>query len=209
MYRLLKSIRVLAGLLAMSLLLACTADNKWASDAEVARARYVDPNPTSITLFTSMNTRNNAGAHAAVMINGNERVLFDPAGSFAHPTVPERHDMLYGITPSVLGLYVDFQGTAPFEVIQQTIFVTPEVAEQVRQTAISYGAANKAACTRAVSSVLRSVPGFESLPSTWFPKKLSRGFAALPGVITRKLTSLDGDLRRTLPGSPLIALPEG
>jgi hypothetical protein len=109
----------------------------------------------------------------------------------------------------VLGLYVDFQGTAPFEVIQQTIFVTPEVAEQVRQTAISYGAANKAACTRAVSSVLRSVPGFESLPSTWFPKKLSRGFAALPGVITRKLTSLDGDLRRTLPGSPLIALPEG
>ena len=36
MYRLLKSIRVLAGLLAMSLLLACTADNKWASDAEVA-----------------------------------------------------------------------------------------------------------------------------------------------------------------------------
>ena len=209
MKRLLNTIRVLAGVIALSLLFGCTADNKWASDADVARARYVDPNPTSITLFTSINTRNNSGAHAGLMINGSERVLFDPAGSFAHPTVPERHDMLYGMTPTMLSFYVDFQGTAPFEVIQQTIFVTPEIAERVKQAAIAYGAANKAECTRAVSAVLRSVPGFENLPATWFPKKMSRGFATLPGVMTRKLTSMDGDLRRALPGSPLTALPEG
>lgn len=209
MHRLLNTIRVLAGITVFSFLLACTADNQWANDADVARARYVDPNPASITLFTSINTRTKSGAHAGLMINGSERVLYDPAGSFAHPTVPERHDMLYGMTPTMLSFYVDFQGTAPFEVTQQTIFVTPAIAELVKQAAIDYGAANKAECTRAVSAILRSVPGFETLPSTWFPKAMSRGFAKLPGVMTRNLTSESGDIRRTLPGSPLTALPQG
>ncbi len=209
MYRLLSSLRVLASLLALSLLLACTADNKWASDTDVARARYVDPNPTSITLLTSINTRTKAGAHAGLMINGSERVLYDPAGSWSHPTAPERSDMLYGMTPTMLSFYVDYQGTAPFQLVQQTILVTPEIAERVKQAAISYGAANKAECTKAIGAVLRSVPGFETLPTTWFPKALSRSFATLPGVVTRTVTSLDGDLRRTLPGSPLTALPQG
>jgi hypothetical protein len=53
------------------------------------------------------------------------------------------------------------------------------------------------------------VPGFESLPTTWFPKAMSRGFATLPGVVSRTITSQSGDLRRSLPGSPLTALPQG
>lgn len=209
MYRLFNGMRVLVGLLAVSLLLACTADNKWASDADVARARYVDPNPTSITLFTSINTRTKAGAHAGLMINGSERVLYDPAGSWEHPSAPERKDMIYGMTPTMLSFYVDYQGTAPFELIQQTIYVTPEIAERVKQAAISYGSANKAECTKAIGIVLRSVPGFETLPTTWFPKAMSRGFATLPGVVTRTVTSESGDLRRTLPGSPVTAPPAG
>ena len=194
-------LRVLAGLLAALVLSACTADHKWASDAEVARARYVDPNPPSITLFTSVNTRTKAGAHAGLMINGSERVLYDPAGSFAHSAVPEREDMLYGMTPTMLGFYANFQGTAPFQLIEQTIYVTPEVAEQVKQAAIAHGSANKAACTIAIGSILSKVPGFESLPNTYFPKTMFRAFAKLPGVHTQIVTSLDGDIRRTLPGA--------
>ena len=209
MNRTLSGLRMLAGILALFLVMGCTADNKWASDADVARARYVDPNTPSVTLFTSINTRNKTGAHAGLLINGSERVLYDPAGSWAHPTAPERADMLYGMTPTMLSFYVDYQGTAPFQLVQQTIYVTPEVAEQVKQAAISYGAANKAECTKAIGIILRSVPGFETLPTTWYPKAMSRGFATLPGVATQIVTSLDGDLRRTLPGTALRALPGG
>lgn len=201
MFRPLKALRALACLLAVLVVTGCTADHKWASDADVARARYADPNPASITLFTSINTRNQTGAHAGLLINGSERVLFDPAGSWAHPTAPEREDLLFGITPTMLSFYVDYQGSAPFQLVEQTIYVTPEVAEMAIQAAKAHGAANKAACTIAIAKVLSDVPGFENLPSTYFPKAMSRAFAQLPGVQTQVVTSLDGDLRRMLPGA--------
>ena len=207
MYRPLSALRLMASLLMLVVLTACTADHKWASDAEVARARYVDPNPPSITLFTSINSRDKTGAHAGLMINGSERVLYDPAGSFAHSAAPEREDLLYGMTPTMLSFYVDFQGSGVFKVTEQTVYVTPEVAERVKLAAIAYGSADKATCTRAIATVLQGVPGFESLPMTWFPKAMMRGFAKLPGVQTQTLTSADGPLRRMLPGSPLGAMP--
>ena len=141
------------------------------------------------------------------MINGTERLLYDPAGSWAHPAAPERADLHYGMTPTMLSFYVDYQGTAPFQLVEQTIYVTPEVAEQVRQAAITYGSADKATCTKAIGTILRGVPGFEGLPMTWYPKAMSRSFATLPGVQTQIVTSQDGALRRMLPGSPLGALP--
>ncbi|MEI6097393.1 MAG: hypothetical protein WCS20_03645 [Alphaproteobacteria bacterium] len=196
-------IRLLTSLLAVLSLVACTRDHIMASDAEVARARYVDPNPASITLLTSFNTRTKAGVHSALLINGSQRVLYDPAGNWAHPAAPERNDLHYGMTPQFLALYADFQGTAPFELLQQTIFVTPEVADQVIRNSIAHGSANKAACTNAIGQILRPVPGFESLPRTLFPKRMSVAFGRLPGVQSRTITSLDGDLRKTIPGLSL------
>lgn len=193
---------VLACLVAASLQ-ACTRDAIWASDDEVARAHYVDPNPPSITLFTSINTRNNSGAHAALLINGSERVLYDPAGSWVQPSAPERFDLHYGMRPALLASYVSFQGTAPFEVTLQTVYVSREVADQVIANARAYGAANKAACTFAVANVLKGVPGFDSLSTTFFPKQMSKGFAALPGVQTAVRRSTDGPLRALVPGSPI------
>ena len=61
---------------------ACAADQKFASDADVAAATYVAGPPASITLITSINGRSNAGAHSALVINGSQRVLYDPAGSW-------------------------------------------------------------------------------------------------------------------------------
>lgn len=200
-------IRLLTGLLAMLSLVACTADHKWASDADVARARYVDPNPPYITLFTSMNTRSGEGVHSSLLINGTERVLYDPAGSWELSLAPEREDLHYGMTPSVLASYADFQGTAPFELVQQTLFVSPEMAEQIKQAVIAHGSVNKAACTNALSGIMQSFPGFELLPRTLFPKKLSVAFGKLPGVQTRVINSLDGSLRYTVPG--LTALGAG
>lgn len=200
-------IRVLASVLALLLVVGCTADHKWASDADVARARYVDSAPTSITLLTSINTRTKTGAHAGLLINGTERVLFDPAGSWEQPAAPEREDMHYGMTPVMLASYVNYQGSAVFQLTEQTIYVSPALAQQIMDAAIAYGSANKSECTKAISTVLRNVPGFESLPMTWFPKTMSKAFALLPGVYTQTLTSKDGNLRFTLPGPTLSALP--
>ena len=206
----LSGLRILAGLAALLFVMGCTADHKWASDAEVARARYVDPNPPSITLFTSINSRNQAGAHAGLLINADERVLYDPAGEYGNDIQPlpvEREDLIYGFSPGLLAAYVNYQGTAPFQLVQQTIYVTPAVAAQVKAAAIAHGAAGKATCTLAISDVLTGVPGFESLPTTYFPKVMMRAFAELPGVHTRTLTSESGDLRFGLPGVSVSVLP--
>lgn len=194
--------RLLTALVLAASLQACTRDDIWASDEAVAQARYVDPGPPSITLFTSVNTRNQTGAHAGLLINGSERVLYDPAGSWDVKSAPERHDMRYGMTPGHLASYVTFQGTAPFEVTLQTVYVSRAVADQAIAAAQAHGAANKAACTIAIATVLSDVPGFEGLPQTYFPKALSRGFAELPGVHTVVRSSMDGPLRSVLPGSP-------
>ena len=45
----------LLALVAVTFLSACGADHKWATDAEVASARYVAGPPATITLITSVN----------------------------------------------------------------------------------------------------------------------------------------------------------
>jgi len=61
---------------------ACsTAEPTWAPDAALASAHYVAPGPKTITLFTVVSTRSGSGAHSGLLINGSERVMFDPAGT--------------------------------------------------------------------------------------------------------------------------------
>ena len=174
----------LLALLAFVFLSACGADHKWASDAEVANARYVAGPPATITLITSINGRSGAGAHSALLINGSERVLYDPAGSWEllNGGAPERADLHYGMTQAALASYLKFQSDGVFHVIIQTIQVPLSVADQAIAVSIAQGAAPKADCSNSVSTILHKVPGFESLPRTFFPKALSRGMAKLPGV---------------------------
>jgi hypothetical protein len=200
-------LRVLSSLLALLFLVACTADHKWAGDEAVARARYVHPGPPSITLMTSINTRSQAGAHSALLINGSERVLFDPAGSWDQPAAPERHDVRFGMTPQMLSNYADFQSYAPFELIEQTIIVSPEVAEQAIALAKANGSVEKAQCTRSVGGILRQLPGFEGLPSTWFPKKMSIAFGKMPGVQSQTLHATDGVIKRGVPDGTVVVAP--
>jgi hypothetical protein len=55
------------------------------------------------------------------------------------------------------------------------------------------GPVAKSFCTSATSSVLKSTPGFESMPATMFPKALSKAFGELPGVTARTITDDDDD----------------
>ncbi len=186
-------IRLALGLCALLMLAACGADNQWATDAEVAKAHFETGTPASITLFTVINNRTQAGAHTGLLINGADQVMFDPAGSWQHPSLPERNDVHFGVTPRMLSFYIDYHARETYRVIEQTIYVTPQTAALVRARAIGYGAAPQGHCAQSVSSILRGVPGFESLPATWFPNQLATAFGALPGATTRTITDVDAD----------------
>ena len=187
------SLKALA-LLALVALGACsTAEPVWAPDATVAQARFVAEAPRSITLYTVIANRNNSGAHSGLLINASEQVLFDPAGSWQHPRIPERNDVHFGITPKMVAYYIDYHARETFRVVEQTIIVSPEVAELVKQRALAYGAVPKAQCSNSISSILAGVPGFEGLKSSWFPNKLSDSYGTLPGVTTRTITDDDAD----------------
>lgn len=184
--------RILLSLVAVLFVAACgSAEPKWASDEAVAQARYVHGGPPSITLYTVLATRDGSGAHAGLLINASQRVMFDPAGTWHHPKLPERNDVHFGMTPLMVSFYEDYHARETYDVIAQTIEVSPAVAELAMRRAMEYGAVPKAQCTVATSAILRGIPGFEGLPSSWFPKKLMESFGKLPGVKTRKITDSD------------------
>ncbi len=187
-------IRLVFALMALVSVAACGApESKFASDEAVAAARYVHSGPPSITLFTVLATRDGSGAHSGLMINGSQRVMFDPAGTWHHPRLPERNDVHYGMTPKMVSFYIDYHARETFDVIEQTVIVSPGVAQLVMQKAIAYGAVPKTQCTNSISAILSDVPGFESLPRTWFPAKYMEAFKKLPGVTYRKYTDTDAD----------------
>ena len=172
-------------------LVACSAEPVWAPDSAVQANRYVNPGVSELRLYTVRNSGSGNGAHSALLIDASERVLFDPAGSFQANTVPERNDLLHGFSPAVERAYRSYHARTEFLVIWQTIAVPPAVAEQALQLARSHGAVAQANCARATSSILRQLPGFESLGVTWFPDNLEEAFATLPGVTTEELREND------------------
>lgn len=180
-------------LVALMGLSSCGAVSVYAPDDQVEAARFVAGPPTYITLYTVINNNSGAGAHSAILVNASERVIFDPAGTWHHPRLPERNDVHFGMTDKMIAFYVDYHARVTFRVIEQKVLVSPEIAEFVLQRVKDYGAVPKAMCTNATSAILRGVPGFESLPSTWYPKKLSDAFGLLPGVTTRTITDDDDD----------------
>ena len=186
-------VRLIFALVAMLTLAACGAESKWATDEAVSQARYVHNGPTSITLYTVLATRDGSGAHSALLINGSERIIFDPAGTWYHPNLPERNDVHFGMTPRMVNFYIDYHARETFDVVEQTILVSPGVAELVAQRAKAYGAVPKAQCTKSISAILSDVPGFEALPSTGYPARFMEAFGKLPGVTSRTITDSDAD----------------
>lgn len=185
--------RLLLILVALLGLAACGADPKWAPQEQVEAVRFVEGPPNYITLYTVVNKRTGSGAHSAILVNGSERLIFDPAGTWYHPKLPERNDVHFGMNDKALAFYIDYHTRITYDTIEQKVYVSPEVAEMVLARVKAYGAVPKAMCTKATSSILRGVPGFESLPQTFYPKKLSKAFGKLPGVTTRTITDDDDD----------------
>jgi hypothetical protein len=177
-------LRLVPAALALALLSACGADHVYAPDEEVSRAVYVDPtDPPYVTLFTVINNQNDSGAHSGLLINGSQRVLFDPAGTWFSPASPERNDLHYGISDPVLRFYIDYHARVSYRVLEQTLPISQATADALIAAAAAYGSVNKAECAKSISQILDRIPAFSStIHGTWFPKQLSKEFGRLPGV---------------------------
>jgi hypothetical protein len=169
---------------------ACTKPVVWAPDEAVQAARYRHAGPTEIVLFNVIHNETGNGEHAALMINApSERVLFDGAGTWTHPASPERHDLHHGFTDEQLFRYTYYHARRTHHVLKLRLEVPPETAERIYRLAQAYGPVPDAQCALAIARILRQVPGFESLPVTYYPNTLARAFAALPGVTEERIYS--------------------
>ena len=184
---------LILALCAATLLGGCAAERVWAPDEAVSRAAYRHDGPPRLTLFTMINNRTGAGAHTSLMVNGSQRVIFDPAGSFKHETLPERNDVVYGITPPVADVYTRYHARETYHVKVQELDVSPALAETALRAVQSYGAVPSAMCARSTSEVLASLPGFGNIKSTWYPVKLANQFGQIPGVREQELYEYDSD----------------
>lgn len=191
--------RAAAALLLPLLVAACGAERTWAPDDVVARAVYRHDAPPSLTLVTVLATRDGSGAHSALIVNApSQRVLFDPAGSFRTDILPERNDVIYGMTPAAVEVYVDYHARVTFDVVLQEFAVPPEVAERALQLVQAHGPAPQATCANAVSGILRDLPGFEDAPATWFPRRLMEWKDSQNLVARRVVQDDDSDSNRAV-----------
>lgn len=181
---------LLAALMALS---ACGAESVWAPEEAVARAAYVPEGPATVTLLTAINNRSGSGGHSALLIDGAQRLLFDPAGSWHHPNVPERNDVLYGMSPQLFGFYMDYHARETYHMVVQEVEVSPEVAAQLSRAVQEYGAVSQAQCALSISRILSATPGFESVGTGWFPNRMMNRFEELPGVRTSQVFDDDSD----------------
>ncbi len=173
--------RLLLALMVPFLLSGC-AEPVWAPEEEVQRAIYRHDAPPSITLITIVSNRSGAGGHSSLLVNGSQRVIFDPAGTWKHPMLPERNDVHFGMTPSAVDFYIDYHARETFHVVSQDVPVSSEVAEIALRRVQDYGPVGKAFCSNATTDILRSIPGFETTPRSFSPKKAMEYFDTKPGV---------------------------
>lgn len=179
-------------LAAPGLLAACSTPQPRASAAEIAAVSYRDPGASYITVLTVLNTGSGSGAHSALMINANERIIFDPAGSFKAVGVPEYDDVLFGVSPAVFDAYRGANARTDYHVVTQTFEVSPETAQIAYQLVRNYGPVPRSFCTQATTQVLQQVPGFEEVKTTLFPNNLYDQLSTMPGVQTARFYDEDG-----------------
>jgi len=178
---------IVAILLPLALTACGAAEPRWAPDEQVAQAIYRHNGPPSLTLVTVISNENGSGGHSGLIVNGSQRVVFDPAGSFKADMIPERNDVLFGVSPRVLDFYIDYHARPEWHVVLQEVKVSPEVAQKALALVQNYGAVPKAQCANSITEILAQLPGFTQVGNTWYPKRAMADYAKVPGVSQRKI----------------------
>jgi len=167
-------------------LAGCTTTTKESTAEEIQASVFVSGQQPKLTLMTMVNNRSGAGGHSALLVQGSQTVIFDPAGTYIHPRVPERGDVLYGMSPGWLQNYKSAHARSNFHVVSQEFVVTPAQAERALQLVQANGPVQSAMCANTTSALLAQIPGFQSIRQVYFPLKLMQQVAELPGVKTTR-----------------------
>lgn len=195
-------VRGLALLALVASLSACSVRNPVSSnspDAAVEAARYVHDGPKRLTLYTMISNESGSGAHTSLMINGSQRVAFDPAGSFRKEgAIVAKNDVVYGMTPYMEDQYTRFHARETYHVVVQSIDVGPQVAEMALRGAQSLGPVTEAQCAKSTSALLKTLPGFEDAPQSYYPRKLMDYFADKGATYDRLFEYDDDDKSKVL-----------
>lgn len=179
-------IRPLWAVAAAAVLAGC-AESIVDSPEEVAAARYVSDEAPYISLMTMANVSNDRGAHSAILVNGSQVALYDPAGTFGHHTIPERNDVLYGITDRHKQAYEWYHARESTYVVEQKVAVSRALADAVIARMEAEGPSPKMQCGIHSGRILQSFPEFAHVPVSIWPGDLMKAFAQVPGVETRRI----------------------
>lgn len=164
------------------------------ADDVIARSVYHHDGPPALTLYTMVSNSNGSGAHTSMMINGSQRVIFDPAGSFRKHGIVTRNDVVFNVTPRLEDIYTRFHARKTFHVVVQRMEVSPETAEKALNLALNYGEVPDAMCAKSTSDILAQLPEL-NIKRTWYPNKLSEQFGVVPRVSTKRLYEYDSEDR--------------
>jgi len=184
--------------LVLVMLLGACAEEMRAPLADIERARHVSDDTPHLMLITMVSSRTGSGAHTALVVNGSEQVIFDPAGTFSVSALPERGDVHYGATKGWVELFLSYHSRREYYAHTQQVELSREHAELLLRRVKAAGAQPKAFCTIGTSRVLQGVPGFTHLRQTWFPENLRKQMSQIPGVIDRYVRETDEE--KALPG---------
>jgi hypothetical protein len=178
-------------LAAAALLLSACEIYRPASPEEIARARYAGGDPPSVTLLSTVKTSSDRSGHGALLINGSQQVLYDPAGAFTHPDLPRAGDIHYGMAPMYVSYYELYHARVGHVVVAQTVAVDLATADRLITSAQVQGRALKTQCAITLAHVLAPVAPFDGVRGSFFPQALREDFALIPGVETRTVTDTD------------------
>ena len=182
--------KVLIAAAALAALAACAPRNPEVLPPEqLAPLAYRSNTPPSVTVYTVLNQVTGAGTHTALLVNGSERVLFDPASGFKAEGVTRSGDVLYGYTPGVESAYFAVHDRHNFVVKTTTFALSAESTERLLQQAKAYGPVAPAHCATSTIDILRTDPAFAALDTTYSPRKLGQQLDQLPGARSGELTS--------------------
>jgi len=174
------------------ILSACVNPNAGtAPAAEIAASRFANPEPASISLLTMVNANSGFGEHSALLINGSQQIIYDPAGSFRHSALPRRDDVVYGVTPRYADYYKSYHARFGYYVKVQKLDITREQADAMIAASIARGSVPKLFCATAISDVLNDFPQFADIRPTFFPGAIMKRVASIPGVQTTEIREDD------------------
>ena len=198
--------RAVLAAVVLAALAGCGGVNRGAApDPVPAQLHHANQGPPAVTLKTVINTQSGMGDHAALLIAGSHTVIYDPAGSFEHSALPRRHDVLYGVTPTMEQIYLGYHARATHHVVAQTLPLDRAAADRLIALAEAQGPATAGFCAVRAGAVLRSLPGMEGLSRSPWPQTLNRSFGAMPGVTTRRITATDVPLAARTRGPGFVA----